>query len=163
VRFKFPENAFLEMEHLERAGKIMPETAHKLDQEYWRPPHQIPAPVEPSLDICSECQTELLAGSHFCHMCGRLRALPNHDQEPGGRLHRFKLDTIQNALGLNPAALIALGLGILFVLCAALTGLIYSAGTLVDWQAVQLWRLEWLLAAVAAFVAGILLKRPREM
>ena len=28
-----------------------------------------------------------------------------------------------------------------------------------DWQAIQLWRIEWLLAAVAAFVAGCLLKK----
>jgi hypothetical protein len=31
--------------------------------------------------------------------------------------------------------------------------------TAVDWQAIQLWRIEWLLGAVAAFIAGALLKR----
>jgi hypothetical protein len=35
----------------------------------------------------------------------------------------------------------------------------FSARTVLDWQAIQLWRIEWLLAAVAAFVAGCLLKR----
>jgi len=30
---------------------------------------------------------------------------------------------------------------------------------MIDWQAVQLWRIEWLLGAVAAFVAGCLLKK----
>jgi hypothetical protein len=34
------------------------------------------------------------------------------------------------------------------------------AKTLVDWQAIQFYRAEWLLAATAAFVAGILLKKP---
>jgi hypothetical protein len=28
-----------------------------------------------------------------------------------------------------------------------------------DWQAVQLWRIEWLLGATASFLAGILLKK----
>ena len=28
-----------------------------------------------------------------------------------------------------------------------------------DWQAIQFWRVEWLLAAVAAFAAGCLLKK----
>jgi hypothetical protein len=32
--------------------------------------------------------------------------------------------------------------------------------TLVDWQAIQFYRAEWLLGATAAFVAGILLKKP---
>jgi hypothetical protein len=34
-----------------------------------------------------------------------------------------------------------------------------TAKTLVDWQAIQMYRIEWLLAATAAFVAGILLKK----
>jgi hypothetical protein len=39
-----------------------------------------------------------------------------------------------------------------------LVGLL-TARTLVDWQAIQFYRAEWLLAATAAFVAGILLKK----
>ncbi len=35
----------------------------------------------------------------------------------------------------------------------------FSGQTALDWQAIQLWRIEWLLAAVAAFVAGCLLKK----
>ena len=48
--------------------------------------------------------------------------------------------------------------GVLCVLAAIGTGLIYTASTTLDWQAVQVWRIEWLLAAVVAFLAGILLK-----
>jgi hypothetical protein len=36
---------------------------------------------------------------------------------------------------------------------------VYKEDTLVDWQAVQAWRIEWLLAAMAALLAGILLKK----
>jgi hypothetical protein len=45
------------------------------------------------------------------------------------------------------------------MVAALLTGFIFSAATVLDWQAVQLWRIEWLLAAIALFVAGILLKK----
>jgi len=39
-----------------------------------------------------------------------------------------------------------------------LVGLL-TAKTLVDWQAIQFYRAEWLLGATASFVAGILLKK----
>jgi hypothetical protein len=42
---------------------------------------------------------------------------------------------------------------------AALAGFLYKAETLVDWQAIQVWRIEWLLGAAAALLAGILLKK----
>ena len=38
-------------------------------------------------------------------------------------------------------------------------GFIYSVQNFADFQAIQFWRMQWLLGAVAAFVAGILLKR----
>jgi hypothetical protein len=38
--------------------------------------------------------------------------------------------------------------------------LVFTATTVLDWQAVQVWRIEWLLAAAVAFLAAILLKRP---
>jgi hypothetical protein len=66
---------------------------------------------------------------------------------------------IREALGLTIGSLIAFVLGVACVGCAVATGLMYTATTLLDWQAVQIWRIEWLLAAVAAFLAGILLKR----
>ena len=44
------------------------------------------------------------------------------------------------------------------ILGAIAVGLIYSVQSLADFQAIQLWRLEWLLAALVAFAAGILLK-----
>ena len=31
----------------------------------------------------------------------------------------------------------------------------FSARTVLDWQAIQLWRIEWLLAAVAAFARRV--------
>jgi hypothetical protein len=37
-------------------------------------------------------------------------------------------------------------------------GFIYSATTLVDWQAVQIWRMEWMLGSIIAMLAALLLK-----
>lgn len=66
---------------------------------------------------------------------------------------------IQRWVGLSTASLIAFVIGLGCVAGALAEGLI-SPKTLVDWQAIQIYRAEWLLAATAAFVAGILLKRP---
>jgi len=56
------------------------------------------------------------------------------------------------------AALVAFFAGLGCLLAAITVGFIYSVQSLADFQAIQLWRLEWLLAALVAFVAGILLK-----
>jgi hypothetical protein len=60
---------------------------------------------------------------------------------------------------LSVACTAFLAIGIACALAAALTGVVYKEDTLVDWQAVQAWRIEWLLAAMAALLAGILLKK----
>ena len=56
-------------------------------------------------------------------------------------------------------AVIAFLLGVFCVVGALAVSVFFSARTALDWQAIQLWRIEWLLAAVAAFVAGLLLKK----
>jgi len=62
-------------------------------------------------------------------------------------------------VGLPTASLIAFLIGLGCVAGALLVGLL-TAKTLVDWQAIQFYRAEWLLAAIASFVAAILLKKP---
>jgi len=49
--------------------------------------------------------------------------------------------------------------GLLCVVGSLAVSVFFTARTLLDWQAIQLWRIEWLLAAVAAFVAGCLFKK----
>jgi cytosine/uracil/thiamine/allantoin permease len=66
---------------------------------------------------------------------------------------------LSQSLGLSTAPFVAFGIGVLCLLGALGVGLVFSARTMLDWQAVQLWRMEWLLGAVAAFVAGCLLKK----
>ena len=73
--------------------------------------------------------------------------------------HYLYFSEIQRWIGLPTASLIAFTVGLLCVAGALLVGLL-TAKTLVDWQAIQFYRVEWLLAATASFVAAILLKKP---
>ncbi len=66
---------------------------------------------------------------------------------------------IKNRTGLSTGSLIAFVMGLACIAGALLVGLL-TAKTLVDWQAIQFYRAEWLLASTASFVAGILLKKP---
>jgi len=66
---------------------------------------------------------------------------------------------IKRRVGLPTASLIAFVIGLGCVAGALLVGLL-TARNLVDWQAIQFYRAEWLLGATACFVAGILLKKP---
>jgi cytosine/uracil/thiamine/allantoin permease len=65
---------------------------------------------------------------------------------------------VKQSLGLSLGSMIALLTGIGCILASILVGLVHNIQTAQDFQAVQLWRMEWLVGAVAAFVAGILLK-----
>jgi len=76
-------------------------------------------------------------------------------------LHSLHFHEIKRWVGLSTGPLIAFVIGIACVVGALLVGLL-TAKTLVDWQAIQLYRAEWLLAATASFVAGILLKKPAD-
>jgi hypothetical protein len=73
-------------------------------------------------------------------------------------LHYLHFHEIKSRVGLSTGSLVAFVIGLACVAGALLVGLL-TAKTLVDWQAIQLYRVEWLLAAIASFVAGILLKK----
>jgi hypothetical protein len=70
--------------------------------------------------------------------------------------------TIKRWIGLPTAALIAFMIGLGCVAGAIGVSLVYRASNLAEFQAIQMWRIEWLLAATASFVAGILLKKPSD-
>ena len=76
-----------------------------------------------------------------------------------GWLHYLHFHEVKSRIGLSTASLIAFLIGLGCVAGALLVGLL-NARTLVDWQAIQFYRAEWLLGATACFVGGILLKKP---
>ncbi len=147
----------------------MADAVHNPEQEFWRAP--LPLPEEaPSMSLaqtCSQCGTEFLMGAGFCHACGAAReaspdtaVAPNFWKHYFSWTHHLEFHAVQQRLGLATVSLIAFLVGIGCVAGAIGVGLVFSANTVLDWQAVQLWRIEWLLGATVAFLAGILLKKP---
>ncbi len=138
----------------------MSETAHQLDHEFWRPPVHaaVAEPERVRTEICDRCNTEFIVGSRFCYVCGAEREpLPEVAEGPLARMLDFQ--RLREKLGLTVPALVAFIVGLVCVGAAVATGFLYTASTVLDWQAVQIWRIEWLLASIVAFIAGILLKR----
>lgn len=126
-------------------------------QDFWKPvPASPPPQASPADKECAECGAGLVDHARFCHACGASRAGEATEVPPW-----FSLSALCGFLGVTPIALGCLSLGLICIIAAILTGFIYSAGTLLDWQAVQIWRIEWLLAATAFFVAGVLLNRKK--
>ncbi len=138
----------------------MAEAADQARQEFWRPP--TPASdlaASPGRSATCRCGTEFLVSALYCHACGASRP------DPGASAHTFAIPgladlvSLGERLGLTTSAFIAFVLGVLCLVGALAVSVFFSARTVLDWQAIQLWRIEWLLASVAAFVAGCLLKK----
>jgi len=140
----------------------MEQAAHKAEQEYWRPAlshgkHEMPLDLRSRADVCEGCGSEFVVGARFCHVCGEDR---QHASTNSFHLMEvLDFDRIRHTLGLSVASLVAFIFGMVSVVAAFSVGFLYTTSTLADWQAVQTWRIEWMLAAIVAFVAGILLKK----
>lgn len=141
----------------------MSQAAHDLHGEFWKPPVSEAAanPARPETAparACPRCGTEFITGARFCHVCGSSRTASRHSLQ-GTLVQALEaLKHLQESLKLPAWSLAAFVLGVFCFAAAVATGFLFSADTLSDWQAIQAWRLEWLLGSVAAFVAGILLK-----
>jgi len=151
------------------------------------PPAAAPAMAE----ACADCGTEFMIGARFCHACGRRRpvvATADATLIAGlwarnvawvrtlagsiaaawskisfpGWLRHLHFHEIKRSIGLPTPALIAFMIGLSCVAGAIGLSLFYRASNLAEFQAIQMWRIEWLLAATASFVAGILLKKPSD-
>jgi hypothetical protein len=144
----------------------MAEVVHNAPQEFWRPPIAQSEPTVPAMvEVCDRCQTEFMVGAKFCHDCGSARqprTIPfaEHSWTRAlAFLHILEFHNVKEWLGLSLASLIAFFAGLGCLLAAIAVGVIYSVQNLADFQAIQSWRIQWLLAALVAFVAGILLKQ----
>lgn len=129
-------------------------------QEFWKPAvaqRQEAAAPDASEHVCENCGTDFVVGSRFCHICGADRNIEL--TESRGIRSWVDFAALREALGQSTASMVMLFLGVGCLIAAAVTGFLFTATTLLDWQAVQMWRIEWLLAAVAIFAAGGLLKR----
>jgi hypothetical protein len=137
----------------------MAEVIDQAQHEYWRAPLAASATVaNADRSATCRCGSEFIVSSVYCHACGARR--------PGTTAARTllvpglsELVNLAARLGLTTPALIAFLAGLLCVVGALAVSIFFSSRTLLDWQAIQLWRIEWLLAACASFVAGCLLKK----
>jgi hypothetical protein len=77
-------------------------------------------------------------------------------------LHYLHFHEIKSWVGLPTASFVAFLIGLGCVVGAIGVSLFYRASNLAEFQAIQMWRMEWLLGATASFVAGILLKKPSD-
>jgi hypothetical protein len=105
---------------------------------------------------CAICGTPYASGAHFCHTCGLGRDIAV--KKRNALKAWLDLDAIRVRLGLSTPAMVFVLMAAIFALAAVMTGLVYDTSTLAQWQSVQIWRIEWLLAAVAALLAAILFK-----
>ncbi len=144
----------------------MSEVIDNAPQEFWRPPVvQAEDVAQQMIEVCDGCETEFMVGARFCHRCGAARELRSDVQVAplGARalelLKVLEFHSVKAWLGLSTASLVAFFAGLGCLLAAIAVGVVYSVQNLADFQAIQSWRTQWLLAALAAFVAGILLKQ----
>lgn len=137
----------------------MSEVAPNTQHEFWRPPAVQPGAAGSNMvEACDGCGTEFMVGARFCHVCGagrQAQALPGH-----GWTRYLEFHVIKQGFGLSTASLVAFLIGLACALAALACGFIYSERNVLEWQAVQIYRVQWLLAAVAAFVGGLLLRKP---
>jgi uncharacterized membrane-anchored protein len=157
----------------------MSEVVPNAEREFWQPPAVAPpVVVEPAaqsgmIEACDRCETEFIPGSRFCHVCGAERSerTAKHQIADGLRaalawfrhleFHNIErwMVSVRQRLGLPTASLVSFFIGLFCLAGAVLVGMIFTVQTTLDWQAVQVWRIEWLLGASASFLAGILLKK----
>lgn len=103
-----------------------------------------------------------MVGAAFCHICGsnRHRAATSSPRD-WTRYFAFAqaidLGAAKKWLGLPLPSLCAFLIGIAGLFVALAVGLL-SVHDYSDFEAIQFWRIQWLLVACAAFLAGILLK-----
>jgi hypothetical protein len=132
-------------------------------QEFWKPivaPHVEGAhPESESRNTCWKCGAEAVLVGQFCHVCGTDRTAVIRVHAIRRLASWFDLTSVREALGLGTPSLVAFVVGCGCVVAAAITGFAFTASTVLEWQAIQLWRIEWLLAAIALFGAGLLLKK----
>jgi ribosomal protein L37E len=140
----------------------MSETVRDANQEFWRPPLSQPQAAANLAEACRRCGTEFMVGAAFCHICGASRhradLVPSRSWTKHlAFLRMLEFTSVKAWFGLPIPSLCAFLIGVGFLIVALSMGLVAVHDTS-DFEAVQLWRIQWLMAACAAFLAGILVK-----
>ena len=139
----------------------MQETLREMEtrQEFWRPAQeQLHANAVAPTQMCAQCGADYVLGSRFCHVCGAGRDETTRERGSSVREKLAFLSRVPKALNVSIASTVLFVIGAVCAIAAIVIGFIYSATTLIDWQAVQIWKMEWMLGSIIAMLAGILLK-----
>lgn len=143
----------------------MAEVSKGLSQEYWRPAptpgNQFPMhsfQAQGSEGFCTICGTSYAPGARFCHLCGLAREDDLRAKAKSPIMDWLYFERIREQTGLSALSLVLVLVAAVFMLATIMTGLVYSTSTIAQWQAVQTWRIEWLLATLAALIAAMLFK-----
>lgn len=151
---------------------LMSEVVPDTHQEFWRPPtvshttmsSPISAVVSTFRESCPDCHSEFVPSARFCYLCGAGRR--DVKETPAAWLGSlrflqiFGFQHIKQSIGLPLPSLVGLLVGIGCLVAALAVGSVIRSQTAPEFQVLQLLRIEWLLGAIAAFLAGILLYRP---
>ena len=113
-------------------------------EEFWKPA-VTPKPENKGVESvrlqCRGCGADSLVGSHFCHSCGT-SLNPLASVRPRWRVRTIlAVTSFRDALGQTNSSLAAFAGGCICLIAAGVTGFLYNVSTLLDWQAVQLWRI----------------------
>lgn len=139
----------------------MADMKRESSEEYWRPAPSA-SNVFPTHSAqadeasCVLCGTPYATGARFCHFCGLSREGTQEKRNPVK--NSLDLSAMRTRLGLSTTSLVFVLAAAIFAIATVMVGLVYNTATLAEWQAVQTWRIEWLLATVAALLAAMLFK-----
>jgi hypothetical protein len=143
----------------------MADFTKELSQEYWRPAPTPGNQFQPqgfqthsNVAFCTGCGTPYAAGARFCHVCGLGREEDLHLEKRNLIGDWLDFDRLQEQSGLSKISLVLVLAAAVFMLATVMTGLVYNTSSIAEWQAVQTWRIEWLLATVVAILAAMLFK-----
>lgn len=141
----------------------MSDGVRNITQEYWRPvqPPQTEIRTLGAETLCNNCGSEYAVGARFCHVCGNEREPETNLNRRSRILDLIDFGQICERLGLGAVALVFTFMGFGCIIGAFMVGLVYTANTVLDWQAVQIWRIQWMLGAIVAFAAAILLNKKK--
>lgn len=112
-------------------------------------PHTDDASAPAGVD-CPKCHARLPKLAEYCLHCGAHVAT--------SPMPHVREDQNHWRVG----ALVCMVIGIVCLLGALLTSAVFGQQTVLDWQAVQLWRIEWLLAGIALFVLARVLQAEQK-
>jgi hypothetical protein len=138
-------------------------------------------------EACRHCGSEFMIAARFCHACGAKRPAEANKKSDAvafaglwaeqvewakstvrswsrnipfpNWLRYLHFHEIKRWVGLPTASLIAFIIGLGCVGGMLGVSLFFRASNLAEFQAIQMWRIEWLLGATASFVAALLLKK----